>query len=390
MVWPFKPKVQVIEQKKAGSVFDMLWPSQPTKAGLVVTPELALQQSTVFACVRTITETVGQIPLHAYVRNADGSVERDRASAFHRMFTKAPNDWTTAYDFRVSMQADVLLHGGAFALIQRDGADNPRFLRQLPARSVHMEENNITGEPRYRVTLSEGGNRIYRHRDILHIKGLMGLAITTQIKEAIGLALQQETELAQSLSSGQRPAGILAFENAMTDDAISRAQKQFQSLGKNKGTAVVDGSAKYHPLGIAHADMQFLELRRHQVAEIARAFRVPLHMLQELERITHQNAEQLGRQFLQFTMMPWLKAWEQEINLKLMPEDGSAYAEFLTDDIAKADLAARMEAFAKAVTTGILSPNEVRAMENRSPYPGGDEFLRPLNMEGADNAETES
>ncbi len=387
-MWPFtRSATPVIEQKDASrGVWDMLWPSQPTKAGLVITPELALKQPTVFACTRIITETMGQLPLHAYIRKADGSVERDRVSALHRMFTKNPNDWTTAFDFRVSMQSDALLHGNAYALILRDGQKAPRYLRQLPARSVSVEEDRITGEPTYRVTLSEGGHRVYTHRDILHIKGLLGLSVVTQIKEAIALALQQEAELANSLSAGQRPAGILTFTNSMTDEAIDRAVKQFRALGESKGTAVLDGEAKYTALGIHNADMQFLEMRRLQIAEIARAFRVPLHMLQELERITHQNAEQLGRQFLQFTMMPWLKAWEQEINLKLMPEDGSAYAEFLTDDIAKADLAARMEAFAKAVTTGILSPNEVRAMENRSPYAGGDDFLRPMNMEGAADA----
>jgi HK97 family phage portal protein len=386
MVWPFK-KPEVIETKNAPrGVFEMLWPSQPSKTGLVITPELALKQPTVFACTRIITETMGQLPLHAYNRDANGAKSRDRASPFHRMFAMGPNEWTTAYDFRVSMQSDVLMHGHAYALIQRDGGGDPRFMRQLPARSVSVTENIMTGEPTYTVTLSQGGSRQYGHREILHIKSMLGLAVITQIKEAIALALQQEGELAVSLSAGQRPAGILTFENAMTDDAIDRATKQFRELGESKGTAILDGAAKYHPLGIHNADMQFLELRRHQVAEIARAFRVPLHMLQELERITHQNAEQLGRQFLQFTMMPHLKSWEQEINLKLMPEDGSIYAEFLTDDLAKADLAARMEAFAKAVTTGILNPNEVRAMENRSPYAGGEVFLRPMNMEGATDA----
>jgi HK97 family phage portal protein len=166
-----------------------------------------------------------------------------------------------------------------------------------------------------------------------------------QCREAIGLALAQEAELVKLIESGMRPTGVLTFESAMSNDAIERAQVQFNALKKVKGTAILDGNAKYHPLGMSGVDMQFLEMRRHQVAEIARAFRVPLNMLQELERITHQNAEQLGRQFLQFTMLPWLTMWEHELN-----------------------------------------PNEVRQMENRAPYAGGDDFLRPLNMEAATDA----
>ncbi|WP_411891938.1 phage portal protein [Yoonia sp. SDW83-1] len=363
----------------------MLWPSAQTVTGEVITPERALRQPTALACTRIITETVAQLPLHVYTRTTSGAVERDRTSPLHRMFAKRPNDWTTAYDFKLHMQADVILHGSAYALIMRDGTQSPRYLRQIPARAMTVTYDPMTDEPSYRVALNGGGSKVYGYRDILHLKALHGLSVISQCREAIAMALAQEKELNTALAKGQRPSGVLAFENAMTDAAIERAAAQWKTLGAEKGTAIIDGAARYLPVAVTNVDAQFLEQRRHQIAEIARAFRVPLHMLQELERVTHQNAEQLGRQFLQFTMLPHLTMWTHEINLKLMPADGSAYAEFLTDDLARADLAARMEAFAKAVTTGILSPNEVRQMENRAPYAGGDTFLRPLNMEGADS-----
>ncbi len=383
MVWPFTRKAAPEQKDFARGVFDMLWPSAQTVTGEVITPERAMRQPTVFACTRIIAETVAQLPLHVYLRGADGSVVRDRTSPLHRIFAKRPNDWTTAFDFKLHMQAEVLMHGYACALIMRDGQGAPRYLRQIPARALTVTEDPRTGEPTYRVTLNEGGSRTYAHRNILHIKALRSLSVISQCREAIAMALAQEKELNTSLSKGQRPSGVLSFEHQMTDEAVTRAAAQFKSLGQDKGTAILDGNAKYFPMAITNVDAQFLEQRRHQIAEIARAFRVPLHMLQELERITHQNSEQLGRQFLQFTMLPHLIAWQQEINLKLMPDDGSTYVEFLTDDLARADLAARMEAFAKAVANGILNPNEVRQMENRAPYVGGDTFLRPMNMEGA-------
>jgi len=384
-LWPFSKPVKVEKKDAASSFFDYLWPSATTKTGIVVTPERAMRQVTAYACVRIISETVAQIPLHVFERGSDGTKERDTASALHRIFSRSANPWTTAYQFKSDMTADVLLHGSAFALVQRDAEGNTRYLTKWPARAVHVEEDRLTGEPRYRVTLNDGGSRIYAHTDVLHLRATGGLSPIQQAKEAIAIALSQEGELADLLTSGMRPAGVLTFENEMSDSALERAQAQFTALNKSKGTAILDGSAKYHALGMAGADAQFLEGRRHQVAEIARAFRVPLHMLQELERTTHLNAEQLGRQFLQLTMLPWLKMWEQSLNLVLFADDQSRYAEFMVDDLQRADLASRMEAYAKAVQAGLLNPNEVRSMENRAPYEGGDKFLRPLNMEEAGN-----
>ncbi len=372
MVWPFTRKALDVEQKDATrGLWEMLVPQGAASNGISVAAETALRQSTVLACTRIITETVGQLPLHVNVRAADGSVERDRVSPLHRMLAKRPNDWTTAYGFKVHMQSDVLLHGNAYALIQRDGIKQPRYLRKLTARSVSVDEDVITGELTYRVTLNGGGNKDYGNRDVLHLKALHGLSVISQIREAIALALAQEAELTAIASKGQRPSGILIFQNGLTDEALSRTAAQMRAIGEQKGTAILDSGASYVPVQMSNIDAQFLEMRRHQIAEIARAFRVRLHMLQELEQVTHQNAEQLGRQFLQFTMLPHLVMWQQEIALKLMPDDGSKYTEFLTDDLARADLAARMEAFAKAVTTGILNRNEVRQMESRAPNRAG-------------------
>lgn len=156
--------------------------------------------------------------------------------------------------------------------------------------------------------------------------------------------------------------------------------------GENAGrTLILEDGMDFAPLEFTAVDMQFLELRRHQVAEIARVFRIPLHLLQELERATHNNAEAMGQQFLSLTLLPWLKIWEAGIRRALLtPEERKVYsAEFLTDDLARADLAARFAAYAQAVTNGLLSPNEIRASENRTPYPGGDQFRLPLNTEDA-------
>ncbi|MEM9870267.1 MAG: phage portal protein [Pseudomonadota bacterium] len=375
-----------LDKKDALSrVLDSFWGMGLTEVGLDVSPVQALRNATAYSCVRIICETVAQMPVHAFERGPNGEKHRDQSSFLHRLFTRSTNPWTTPVTFKMEMQLDVLLYGAAYALIQRQSDGTPHYLQQLPARAVRVEEDRVTMEPRYVVTLTEGGTRTYRYDQILHLRPLGGMAPIQQCREAIGLALAQELELSKTLSKGQRPSGVLTFENAMTDVAIDRAVKQFAHLGESKGTAILDGAARYHALDIAPVDAQYLEMRRHQVAEIARAFRIPLNMLQELERVTHQNAEEMGRQFLTYTMTPWLTIWESEIALKLTPEDGSTFVEFVTDSVAKADLAARMEAHSRAVTNGIRSPNEVRQLENLPPYPGGDQFRLPMNTEAVGN-----
>ncbi|AWM88630.1 phage portal protein [Microvirga sp. 17 mud 1-3] len=170
-------------------------------------------------------------------------------------------------------------------------------------------------------------------------------------------------------------------------DLAKRLRESFNAAhagGPNSGrTLILEDGMDFQALQFTSVDLQFLELRRHQIAEIARGFRIPLHLLQELERATHNNAESMGQQFLSLTVLPWLKLWEGAISRSLLTaeERRDYYAEFLADDLARADLAARFEAYAKAVTNGILNPNEVRTAENRAPYPGGDQFRLPMNTE---------
>ena len=208
-----------------------------------------------------------------------------------------------------------------------------------------------------------------------------------QAREAIGLALAMEEHAARLFGAGARPGGVFKTGKVLAPETLKRLRDSFAAAhagGANSGqTLILEDGMDFEALQFNSVDLQFLEMRRHQVAEIARVFRVPLHLLQDLERATFSNVEHLGRQFLSFTLLPHLKMWEGAIRRSLLlPEERGAYfAEFLTDDLARADLAARFEAYAKAITNGVLSPNEVRGLENRPPYPGGDRFSLPLNTE---------
>ena len=357
-------------------------------AGITVSPETAMRCPAVYASVKVLSEAVAQLPLHVYRRDDDGGRERAPDHPLYELLHDQANDWTSAYEFRLGMQSALCLHKGAFAFINRAGGV-VRELIQIPSQSVVVETDPVTLEPTYKVTGSNGEQKTYHRNEILHLRNLGDLSPVEQAREAIGLSIAMEKHASLIFGRGARPSGVLKMTGRLTDEQLTQLKGSFDSVyggsggPRSGGTLILEEGMSFEPHMLTSVDLQFLELRRHQVAEIARIFRIPLHMLQELERTTHHNAEEMGRQFLSFTLLPWLKMWEGAIRRSLLTKDErkSYFAEFLTDDLARADLQARFEAYSKAVTNGILSPNEIGQSENRPPYEGGDEYRVAMNTE---------
>lgn len=371
-----------------------LFGGSPSAAGVAVTPETAMRCPAVYASVKVLAESVAQLPLHLYRRTADGGKERAADHPLAELLHDQANDWTSATEFRLTMQTALCLHGNAFAFINRTGGTITELV-PLPSPSVAVLTDPVTMEPRYRVTI-EGGVKDYDHTEIFHLRTLgtspnFGLSPITQARDAIGLAMAMELHASKLFAQGARPSGVFKYAKTLGPETLRKLRDSFNAAhggGENSGrTLILEDGMDFMPVSFSSVDLQFLELRRHQVAEIARVFRIPLHLLQELERATHNNAEAMGQQFLALTLLPWLKIWEGAIRRALLTPDERKeyYAEFMADDLARADLAARFEAYAKAVTHGLLSPNEIRAAENRAPYAGGDQFRLPLNTEDARN-----
>ena len=350
--------------------------------GVSVTPENALKCPTAYACVAVIAQAVAQLPLHLYERTGDGGRERATAHPLFSILNDQANEWTSAYDFRQSMMSSALRYDqGAFAWIGRAGGEIMELV-QIPSASVSVETDPVTREPNYRVTLQNGRVRTYDRFDILHIRAMDGVAPMTAAREAIAIMTVMERHAAKLFGKGARPSGLLKAPKGLSVDAMKRAVSSWNKAHSGDGgggTAFLESDWEWVATQLSSVDAQFMELRGQQVVEIARPFRIPPPMLQDYGRATWSNQEEGGRQFLALCLLPWLKVWEGAIRRSLLTRDERAthFAEFLVDDLARANQAARMEAYAKAITNGILNPNEVRAMENRAPYEGGDEFLNP-------------
>lgn len=379
-------------ERKSGTASPEAWlfdalGARPTSAGVVVTPRSAMECAPVHCAVQSISEAIGQLPVHVYKRGESDAKERFTDHPAYALLHDAANDWTPAPQFKEEITRDALLypHGG-FAHIVRVDEKPVELIR------IDPEENAVTvtyenSEPVYKI-----GDKEINRQNILHIPSpsLNGRGLVHEGREAIGLAITLERHAARLFGNGARPGGVLSLKGVVTPDAIVKARTAWQTAhgGSNSGgTAVIPSDASWQSLTFSSVDAQFLELRKFAINEIARLFRVPSHMLFELERAAFRNTEQMGNEFLTYSLMSWIKRWEGEIKLKLFsPEERKThFAEFLTDDLARADLAARMEALGKAIAARILNPNEARAMNNMPPYAGGEKFMNPAIEQAAAN-----
>lgn len=377
------------------AAMSLLFGAQKTAAGASVTPENAMHCPAVYACVKVLSESVGQLPLILYKRTADGGKDKATDHPLFELLAHQPNDWTSSYEFRINMQASLSLYGNCYAFVNRDSSGRVLELIYIPPTCVFCQIDTVTMEPSYTVTNLDGSSKVYDRTDILHIRnigvsaashGYVGASPIMSIREAIGLCMAMEEHAARLFSNGCRPAGIIELAQTASKVIIERLHETLRAnfAGAENGskTLILEGGAKFNPLQFSSVDAQFLELRQFQVVEIARAFRIPLHKIGSLERSTNNNIETQSNEFLSDCLLPILKNWEGALRRTLLSQEERAegyYVEFNFDDLIRADISKRFIAYASAITNGVLNPNECREMENRPSYVGGEVFTRQLN-----------
>jgi HK97 family phage portal protein len=365
----------------SGYYFD-LFGAAPTLAGVTVTPHSAMTCTPVACAVRSISEAAGSLPLHIYKKLPDGGKEKATDHPIYKLLHDAPNSFAPAALFRTQLMADALLQPhGAFALINRVDGGKAAELIRLDPRTAPVAVDDSDHEPTYKVN-----GREIAGADLIHIpspaydqrKGLVG-----EGREAIALALVLERYASRLFGNMARPSGVLSLKGTVTEATLKAAKAAWQASqggDKSGGTAVLPTDAAWQPLTFNSVDSQFLEMRTYAVAEIARLFRVPLHMLMQVDRATPRSIESIGQEFLSQALLPRLKSFEQELELKLLTrEERTQYCiEFNVDGFSRADLLARAQALSVAVSARILNPNEARDLGFGKPaYEGGDTFENP-------------
>ena len=359
-------------------------------AGKPVNATTAIQLSTVYACVRVISETVASLPLGVYEATDDGNLKAGDHPLYHLLHDE-PNAEMTSFVFREVMLAHLLLYGNSYSQIIRSGKNTVVGL--YPLLPDHMDvDRDSKGNLTYTYTTSDGKTVVIKPQDILHIPGLgfdgiMGYSPIALEKNAIGLGIASEEYGSKFFSNGARPSGILTHPNTVKNPKAVRESwnSAYGGSSNSNRVAILEEGMTFTPLSIPNNEAQFLETRKFQVDEICRIFRVPPHLVGNLEHATFSNIEHQSIDFAVHTIRPWLVRIEQSMNRALFTdqEKGRFYVQFNIDGLMRGDYKSRMEGYAIARQNGWMSANDIRALENQNPIPkdeGGDAYLVNGNM----------
>jgi HK97 family phage portal protein len=357
-----------------------------TKAGEIITPDNALNISTVHACVRVIAETIASLPLKLYRRKSDGTKELALKHPLYKIMHRRPNENQTAFEYKEQKVTQLCLRGNGYGLIERTNAGVVANI--IPLDPARMEVAVANGQPRYKYTWLDGKQEIISPDRIWHIRGLStngyeGLSPVTLAREAMGLASATEGHGARLFKNGAKPGGILTTPGTLTEKAIERLKKTWSKAysGDNQhNVAVLEQDLKYQVIGFSNEDSQFLQTRTFQVEEITRIYRVPPFLIGHPDKTsTYASAEQSMTSFIKHTIRPYVERIEQSADRALLTEkeQDRYFFEFDMEGLLRGDSKARAEFYASGIQNEWLSPNEARAKENLNPREGGDEFKNP-------------
>jgi HK97 family phage portal protein len=359
--------------------------------GAVVNEYTAMQTTAVYACVRILSEAIASLPLHVYRYTDSGGSVKAPDHPLYALLHDAPNPEMTSFVFRETLMTHLLLWGNAFAQIIRNGRGEPIGLYPLLPSAMEVQRAPGTGEIVYLYS-SDTGQVALRAQEVLHIPalgfdGLIGYSPIAMAKNAIGLAISTERYGSKFFSNGALPGGVLEHPGVIKDKQSLKESwaSQFGGASNAGRVAVLEDGLKFHALSIPNDQAQFLQSRKYQLEEIARIFRVPPHMLGDLDKATFSNIEQQSLEFVKYSLDPWVVRWEQSLSMSLISQAQRArlFPRFNVDGLLRGDYQSRMTGYSIGLQNGFLSPNDVRDLENLNPIPseqGGDQYLVNGNM----------
>jgi len=375
-------------------------------SGKPVNERSAMQMTAVYSCVRILAEAVAGLPLHLYRYTETGGKEKAVDHPLYLLLHDEPNPEMSSFVFRETLMTHLLLWGNAYAQIIRNGKGEVVALYPLMPNKMTVDRDE-NGQLYYTYQRSneeahtmEGSSVKLKPSDVLHIPGLgfdglVGYSPIAMAKNAIGMAIACEEFGAKFFANGAAPSGVLEHPGTIKDPSRVREawQSQFGGASNSGKVAVLEEGMKYTPISISPEQAQFLETRKFQINEIARIFRVPPHMVGDLEKSSFSNIEQQSLEFVKYTLDPWIIRWEQSMMRVLLSFDEKKeyYIKFNLEGLLRGDYQSRMNGYSIARQNGWMSANDIRELENLDRIPteqGGDLYLingsmLPLGSAGA-------
>lgn len=365
-----------------------------TTSGKPVNERTAMQTTAVYACVRILAEAVASLPLHVYEYQDDGGKKLVHDHPLYYLLHDEPNPEMTSFVFRETLMSHLLIWGNAYAQIIRDGAGRVLGLYPLLPDKMDVQRDD-RGNIYYVYSRNSDENPMFKEygdirlkaEDVLHIPGLgfdglIGYSTIAMAKNAVGMTLACEEYGASFFANGANPGGVLEHPGVLKDPSKVRESWNSVYRGVNNAhkIAVLEEGMKYQQIGIPPEEAQFLETRKFQINEIARLYRIPPHMIGDLDKSSFSNIEQQSLEFVKYTLDPWVIRWEQSLqrSLLLPGEKGKYFIKLNVDGLLRGDYQSRMNGYAVGRQNGWFSANDIREMENMNPIPdeqGGNLYL---------------
>ena len=353
-----------------------------------------MQTTAVYACVRILAEAVASLPLHVYEYRDDGGKKLVHDHPLYYLLHDEPNPEMTSFVFRETLMSHLLIWGNAYAQIIRDGAGRVLGLYPLLPDKMDVQRDD-RGNIYYVYSRNSDENPMFKEygdirlkaEDVLHIPGLgfdglIGYSPIAMAKNAVGMTLACEEYGASFFANGANPGGVLEHPGVLKDPSKVRESWNSVYRGVNNAhkIAVLEEGMKYQQIGIPPEEAQFLETRKFQINEIARLYRIPPHMVGDLDKSSFSNIEQQSLEFVKYTLDPWVIRWEQSLqrSLLLPGEKGKYFIKLNVDGLLRGDYQSRMNGYAVGRQNGWFSANDIREMENMNPIPdeqGGNLYL---------------
>ncbi len=366
----------------------------PTRSGVVVDGDSALNYSAVWAATRLVADTTARLPMLVYQRNSDKTKRLATEHPLFNVLARAPNPQMTTMTWRSMATPQLINAGNTYSEIIRNGAGQTVRLWPVHVNRVEPFIDRNDGELRFRITGSHAGTRDVASKDMFNVvgamshEGIIGKGVITQARESIGMGLATERYGATLFGNDGRTSGVLTTDKTLSEPALERMRKDWKTLhggGPDQGNriAILEEGTIFQAIAIPPEDAQFLGTRQHNITEIARWYGLPPHKLADLMRATFSNIEQLALEFVD-ALMPWFVRWEQEASRQLLTQreqEQGFFIEHLLLALLQSDSAARSKFYTDLSRIGVLSINEIRGLENlNSIGSDGDTRFVMLNM----------
>tara|TARA_R100001244_G_scaffold120179_1_gene89841 strand:- start:1015 stop:2241 length:1227 start_codon:yes stop_codon:yes gene_type:complete len=378
------------EDKDKRNFYAAMAGSRNTSSGITVSDENALNFTAVWAAIRILSESVAQLPLSVYESDKLGNKAQANTHQLYNLLHREPNPDMTTYVFIQKCMMDLLTRGNSFVYIERNGGARPIALRPIPYKDVKLVDSG--GDIYYEM--KEGG--IVESTDILHFKmmskdGFIGMSPIDTCANAIGYGLALETYGNTFFGNGAKVSGVLSTDRHLSDEAIERLKVSFNenytSIQDANKTMVLEEGLKFQQISLSNEASQFLNSREFSITEIARIFNLPPHLLRDLTKSSFNNISEQSREFVQYSLMPYLVMMESEMNCKLFRKNevGRVQTKFIVNALLRGTPKDRSEYYRTMLNIGAMSIDEIRKLEELPTIDGGDKHFMQLNMATLDD-----